>query len=558
MKKILFLYGLFISIMLNTSAHALPCVLPDGTVWGQVIKSRLGGNASKGYVSESYVEGHKESKVGQTPDGINIRCNYNTGKFFLQNDPQTALSIEQVSNYLGIEKNDEEYEHGLAVAKLIADTEKSNAEQKAKKEKEYNERCTLPDGSYLLGGERRTVGPRAEVVCSNGKLGYVNIGERIAKKISPEEACQYMPEYCPEQQSHPEPQQQPVTATSTEPAQTTPSDAGKAEQPQSVVTTSTETTPSGSSATTSTGTTPSGSAATTSTETTPSGSAATTSTETTPSGSSATTSTETTPSGSAATTSTGTTPSGSSATTSAETTPSGSSATTSTETTPSGSSATTSTETTPSGSSATTSTETTPSDSIAATPAESTQTTPPDAGKILDDKTESGKKTDLSNQSVTGSTKQPTIDSTAAMQNEKGKTTSGNVEKSSFFGASNLGDDYGMGNCAGGNIFQQLACRAGVIGSGLKSVAYMIAGFGLIVFSFAAIFGKVKWPLFATIMFSCFLLSATVFVINMMTDKGDASWIGGIKGNGSDYYSDNVTNVPATDSGGVPDGESPK
>ena len=492
MKKILFLYGLFISIMLNTSAHALPCVLPDGTVWGQVIKSHLSGNAS-GYVAESYVEGHKESKVGQTPDGINIRCNYNTGKFFLQNDPQTALSIEQVSNYLGIEKNDEEYEHGLAVAKLIADTEKSNAEKEAKKAKEYNERCTLPDGSYLLGGERRTVGPRAEVVCSNGKLGYVNIGERIAKKISPEEACQYMPEYCPEQQSQPEPQQQPVTATSTEPAQTTSSDAGKAEQPQSVVTTSTETTPSGSSATTSTGTTPSDSTATTSTGTTPSGS-----------------------------------------------------------------SATTSTETTPSGSSATTSTETTPSDSIAATPAESTQTTPPDAGKILDDKTESGKKTDLSNQSVTGSTKQPTIDGTAAMQHEKGKTTSGNVEKSSFFGASNLGDDYGMGNCAGGNIFQQLACRAAVIGDGLKTVGYMIAGFGLIVFSFAAIFGKVKWPLFATIMFSCFLLSATVFVVNMMTDKGDASWIGGIKGNGSDYYSDNATDVPATDSGGVPDGESPK
>ena len=194
----------------------------------------------------------------------------------------------------------------------------------------------------------------------------------------------------------------------------------------------------------------------------------------------------------------------------------------------------------------------------AATPAESAQTTPPDAGKILDTKTESGKKTDLSSQSVTGSTKQPTIDGTAAMQNETGKTTSGNVEKSSFVGASNLGDDYGMGNCGSGNIFQQLACRAGIIGSGLKTVGYMIAGFGLIVFSFAAIFGKVKWPLFATIMFSCFLLSATVFVVNMMTDKGDSSWIGGIKGNGGGYYSDNATNVPATDSGGVPDGESPK
>ena len=168
---------------------------------------------------------------------------------------------------------------------------------------------------------------------------------------------------------------------------------------------------------------------------------------------------------------------------------------------------------------------------------EPAQTTPPDAGKILDTKTESGKKTDLSSQSVTGSTKQPTIGGTAAMQSEKGKTTSGNVEKSSFAGASNLGDDYGMGNCGSGNIFQQLACRAGIIGSGLKTVGYMIAGFGLIVFSFAAIFGKVKWPLFATIMFSCFLLSATVFVVNMMTKNGDASWIGGIKSGGFDYSS---------------------
>ena len=170
--------------------------------------------------------------------------------------------------------------------------------------------------------------------------------------------------------------------------------------------------------------------------------------------------------------------------------------------------------------------------------AEYPSTTSPDAGKILDTKTESGKKTDLSSQSVTGSTKQPTIDGTAAMQNETGKTTSGNVEKSSFVGSSNLSSEYyGSGSCGGGNIFQQLACRAGTIGSGLKTAGYMIAGFGLIVFSFAAIFGKVKWPLFATIMFSCFLLSATVFVVNMMTKNGDASWIGGIKSSGFDYNS---------------------
>jgi hypothetical protein len=111
-----------------------------------------------------------------------------------------------------------------------------------------------------------------------------------------------------------------------------------------------------------------------------------------------------------------------------------------------------------------------------------------------------------------------------------GSSTSGNVEKPSFVGSSNLSSEYyGADSCGGGNIFQQLACRAGLIGSGLKTVGYMIAGFGLIVFSFMAIFGKVKWPVFATIMFCCFLLSATIFVVNMMTKEGDASWIGGVK-----------------------------
>ena len=107
-----------------------------------------------------------------------------------------------------------------------------------------------------------------------------------------------------------------------------------------------------------------------------------------------------------------------------------------------------------------------------------------------------------------------------------GSSTSGNVE---FTGSTSLSSDYGTESCGGGNIFQQLACRAGLIGSGLKTVGYMIAGFGLIVFSFMAIFGKVKWPVFATIMFCCFLLSATIFAVNMMTKEGDASWIGGVK-----------------------------
>lgn len=125
-----------------------------------------------------------------------------------------------------------------------------------------------------------------------------------------------------------------------------------------------------------------------------------------------------------------------------------------------------------------------------------------------------------------------------------GSATSGNVEK--YVGSSSLGDDYGYVGCGSGNIFQQLACRAGVIGRGLQSVGYIIAGFGLIVFSFAAIFGKVKWNVFATIMFSVFLLSMTVYVINTFTKTGDSSWIGGIKSTGyssSENLQANVGNV---------------
>lgn len=134
-----------------------------------------------------------------------------------------------------------------------------------------------------------------------------------------------------------------------------------------------------------------------------------------------------------------------------------------------------------------------------------------------------------------------------------GSATSGNVAK--YTGASSLGEDYGMRDCTAGTIFDQLGCRAGVIGRGLQSVGYIIAGFGLLVFSFAAIFGKVKWNVFATIMFSVFLLSMTFFVINTMTKGGNAGWIAGVplKSTGMG----NSTDVPPTDSGStnIPKGE---
>lgn len=114
-----------------------------------------------------------------------------------------------------------------------------------------------------------------------------------------------------------------------------------------------------------------------------------------------------------------------------------------------------------------------------------------------------------------------------------GSTTSGYVSRVEDV-AQGVTDDFGMGECKEGSIFKQLACRAGFIGDGLRRVAYIIAGLALIVFSFAAIFGKVKWPVFCTIVFCCFLLSVVVFVVNTMTAKeNSAAWIGGINDDGS-------------------------
>ena len=65
-----------------------------------------------------------------------------------------------------------------------------------------------------------------------------------------------------------------------------------------------------------------------------------------------------------------------------------------------------------------------------------------------------------------------------------------------------------------GDIFDQLANRAGTLGAGLKQSGYIIAAFGLIVFSFMAIFNKISWKNLAYIMMSCFILTFMVSVIN--------------------------------------------
>lgn len=74
------------------------------------------------------------------------------------------------------------------------------------------------------------------------------------------------------------------------------------------------------------------------------------------------------------------------------------------------------------------------------------------------------------------------------------------------------------------DIFDSLAGKAKFLGSGLKSSGFIIAGLGMIVFTFMAIFNKLQWKHLAYIMFSTALLSAMVGVISFVSGgKSSAS-----------------------------------
>lgn len=80
---------------------------------------------------------------------------------------------------------------------------------------------------------------------------------------------------------------------------------------------------------------------------------------------------------------------------------------------------------------------------------------------------------------------------------------------------------------ASADIFDELADRGEVVGSGLRGVGFIIAGFALIAFSIAAIFNKISWKTLSYIMISTAVLSAMTLVIDTMRG-GDASWIGDV------------------------------
>lgn len=99
-------------------------------------------------------------------------------------------------------------------------------------------------------------------------------------------------------------------------------------------------------------------------------------------------------------------------------------------------------------------------------------------------------------------------------------------------------------------VFAGLASRALSIGLGLRDAGFLIAGFGLIVFSFMAIFNKISWKMLAYIMFSTFVLSVMVATVNWVAGPGEGTMVLSAKSTGAGGESMDQTRMQVSKSDG--------
>lgn len=101
-------------------------------------------------------------------------------------------------------------------------------------------------------------------------------------------------------------------------------------------------------------------------------------------------------------------------------------------------------------------------------------------------------------------------------------------------------------------IFDSLAEKAAAIGKGLRDSGFLIAGFGLIVFSFMAIFNKISWKMLAYIMFSTFILSTMVGIIGYISNGQSNARFMDIQSTGAGGESMDPTQAQVGKDGGSP------
>ena len=99
----------------------------------------------------------------------------------------------------------------------------------------------------------------------------------------------------------------------------------------------------------------------------------------------------------------------------------------------------------------------------------------------------------------------------------------------------------------GDEIFDSLAKKAKIVGDGLGQTGFFIAGFGLIVFSFMALFNKISWKTLAYIMLSTFILSVMTMIIDFVSDGAPSQNLSySSSGTAATTAQGNVKNNPVT------------
>jgi hypothetical protein len=90
------------------------------------------------------------------------------------------------------------------------------------------------------------------------------------------------------------------------------------------------------------------------------------------------------------------------------------------------------------------------------------------------------------------------------------------------------------------DVFATLAAQAGAVGGRLRQTGYLIAGFGLVAVSLAAIFNKISWKALAYIMLSCFTLTCMTYVVTSFQKGGDTSWVGGVAASSASFNDESI------------------
>ncbi len=116
---------------------------------------------------------------------------------------------------------------------------------------------------------------------------------------------------------------------------------------------------------------------------------------------------------------------------------------------------------------------------------------------------------------------------------ESDTLSGGNASNPSSYGKGTNG----LSGCTSGDIFDQITCKVLGFLSDLRVLAYVISGFGMIVFTYGAIFNKINWKHFSYIAIGLFLLSVMGSFIQYFSGDNTAATVLGYGNHMSGSYS---------------------